>query len=421
MTKTDTNIRVELVKTNKSLLGETEITNGCVWFVDDTKELFFDFDSKRSEVKDILVLQQEAERTSILFAPLNKFYFVLETQVLWFYKDGSWYKVSPDLSVFYTKAEIDSLIYGYLRLRNVTYSELVDLKANNQLESGVYYRITDYVTTTNGTSADSNEPSRSAGHPFDIIVRAIGPSDLSELGNCVLHENDTYFANQNLGAWQVWYDINNDTTKYTWADTENGKGVIYRMIDENHNDLPYDFKNIQFYRDKTLDKYANFTDRMTAEDGYYYTFCDTTTSPVSDYSVTSSKGIYNTTMGTDSLKVPKLNNILFLFGASHKYSSDVNIGLGTYNCTFSHAHAVDIKGGGSYNIYVAGNMDGVSIGGGCYNISSKSLYSISFKLLVILFKYLSLIVHIGVLLTLHNSSSNSLSSLLIKILFITTP
>lgn len=673
MAKTDTDIRFEIVKTNKSLLGATDISNGCVYFVDDTKELFFDFDSKRSEVKDILVLEKESERTSILFVPLNKFYFVLETKILWLYKDGSWYQVSQSVSpstdpssitiadlskistglsisakdnkiivssghvvdstatkvlkldspitktlstftegngnggissivgdlipiltsntdnIIYRNTNVDYLYVAFdgindysaggvrvlnnflneeetdyldnylgwdfkhvlpsgkytidlyinglnkqswfsitiitadgseieivpltktrynsiehfnyeidikypftaikvntpkagatidgitnisngivlhelqikapatsvltvniiakddnttdicignnipngftyskqigkiilnedstqivdflpkidlatlyvndeLALKsdiptdyvtkddiktiiNITYSELVDLKNNNNLLAGVSYRIIDYVTTTNGTTADSAEPSRSAGHPFDVIVRAISENQLSEVASCALHEGDTYFVNRNLSAWQVWYDIDNDTSKYTWADTENGKGVIYRMIDENQNDLPYDFKNIQFYRDKTLTKYANFTDRMTAEDGYYYTFCDTTTSPVSDYSVTSAKGIYNTTMGVDSKRVPKLNNILFLFNASYKYSQDVNISSGTYNCTFSHARDVDIKGGTSYNICVAGVIDSVSIGGGCYNISSKNLYSTSF-------------------------------------------
>ena len=42
--------------------------------------------------------------------------------------------------------------------------------------------------------------------------------------------------------------MDNDNTKYAWADTTNGKGVIYRMIDEWQNDCPYDFKNVQFRR-----------------------------------------------------------------------------------------------------------------------------------------------------------------------------
>ena len=57
-----------------------------------------------------------------------------------------------------------------------------------------------------------------------------------------------YFNGANLAAWQIWYSLDNDTQRFAWADTENGKGVIYRMIDEWNNDLPYDFKNIQFKR-----------------------------------------------------------------------------------------------------------------------------------------------------------------------------
>lgn len=275
MAKTDTDVRVELVKTNKSLLSTTEVSNGCVYFVEDTKELFFDFDSKRSEVKDILVLQKEAERTSILFAPLNKFYFVLETQTLWFYKDGTWYQVSQDLTNYYTKEELNNLINKFLQYVSITYADLVALKNASKLVEGTYYKIIDYITTTNGNSATRSEPSRSAGHQFDVVIQAVGPSDLSQMGTCALHEGDTYFANSNLSGWQIWYDIDNNASKYDWAVTDGtGKGVIYRMIDEFQNDLPYDFKNIQFYRDKTSDKYKAGVNYFSADDNYYYTFWD---------------------------------------------------------------------------------------------------------------------------------------------------
>ena len=67
-----------------------------------------------------------------------------------------------------------------------------------------------------------------------------------DLGD-VINSNE-YFADANLNAWRVWYCLDNDDTRYKWADTENGKGVIWRMIDEWGNDCPYDFKNVQFKR-----------------------------------------------------------------------------------------------------------------------------------------------------------------------------
>ena len=48
---------------------------------------------------------------------------------------------------------------------------------------------------------------------------------------------------------------NEDTSASFLVDiknTEKGKGVIYRMIDEFNNDLPYDFKNIQYSIDSQL-------------------------------------------------------------------------------------------------------------------------------------------------------------------------
>ena len=54
--------------------------------------------------------------------------------------------------------------------------------------------------------------------------------------------------NANLPAWELKYSLDNDTTRFAWADETNGKGAIYYMKDEHGNECPYDFKNIQFKR-----------------------------------------------------------------------------------------------------------------------------------------------------------------------------
>ena len=73
---------------------------------------------------------------------------------------------------------------------------------------------------------------------------------VGETINFKTHPNYNYFANSNLSAWKLWYSLDNDTERFTWADADNGKGVIYRMIDEYNNECPYDFKNIQFIRNE---------------------------------------------------------------------------------------------------------------------------------------------------------------------------
>lgn len=148
-------------------------------------------------------------------------------------------------------------------MTEITYANLVTAKTNGTLNPGSWYRITDYATTT--TQADT----QSANHPFDVIVLATSTNTLSEEARAIQHSGDTYFANSNLNAWKIWYCLENDNVKYTWADTTNGKGVIYRMIDEWGNDCPYDFKNIQFKR-QLDDEFVYDTNNGT--DTWCYTF-----------------------------------------------------------------------------------------------------------------------------------------------------
>ena len=186
----------------------------------------------------------------------------------------------------------------------VTYSELVALRDKASLVAGMKYRITDYTTTT------TQGRTKSAGNQFDVIVEAVSENELSELAKATQHDGDTYFDGNDLSAWQLWYDLDNDTTKYEWADAENGKGVIYRMIDEKRNDCPYDFKNILFFR--------NYTPSTTS-DSYYYTFSyvvggvlyDGTVEKKIPYCYNNSIGIYKYASGEKLLNRNVFMNVNF--------------------------------------------------------------------------------------------------------------
>ena len=151
---------------------------------------------------------------------------------------------------------------------SLTYAELKTLRDAGELIPGKIYRITDYVTTT------IDPESRSAGHVFDLLVIAIDASHLSEDAGACLHDGDTYFANTNFSAWKIRYCLDNDTTRFTWADATDGKGVIYRMMDEWLNVAPYDFKNIQFKRYKVTAK-ADYTEVLSIVNGLYLGLPDT--------------------------------------------------------------------------------------------------------------------------------------------------
>lgn len=130
---------------------------------------------------------------------------------------------------------------------SITYANLVSLRNSGSLIPGQQYRITDYKTTTTTTNTSS------ANHYFDVIVTADSTNKLNEEAKATQSARDTanYFTNCNLNAWKIWYCLDNDTNRFEWANSTSGTGVIYRMIDEKNNDVPYDFKNIRFKRGLT--------------------------------------------------------------------------------------------------------------------------------------------------------------------------
>lgn len=123
----------------------------------------------------------------------------------------------------------------------ITYDKLVMLRSRGGLIPGLWYRITDYKTTTTQTDTSVGDVQ------FDILVLATSEDTLSEEAKAVRHEGVSHLpADTKFNAWKIWYCLYNDTSRFFWADEENGKGVIYRMIDEFGNDCPYDFKSILF-------------------------------------------------------------------------------------------------------------------------------------------------------------------------------
>ena len=193
---------------------------------------------------------------------------------------------------------------------SITYAELKTLRDSGQLVPGQQYRITDYTctTTTPGT--------KSAGHVFDIIVTADDENTLNEVARAIQHEGDSYFINCDLNAWKIWYCLDNDTTRFAWADGTNGKGVIYRMIDEFNNDVPYDFKNIQFYRkwDSSKSLWSTISSDNTGVPCYTFSSAGkSSTTSFTDYSLSASNNVHSNVIKeyTSSNKQTLNNNCFF--------------------------------------------------------------------------------------------------------------
>lgn len=196
------------------------------------------------------------------------------------------------------------------RMTEITWSSLVSLRNSKQLIPGMQYRITDYHTTTSQAPSPLGEDTKSANHQFDIIVTADSINKLNESARAIQHNGDTYFSNCNLAAWKIWYCLDNDTKRFAWAGSTNGKGVIYRMIDEHNNDCPYDFKNIQFIRYysasaetnygyayvywyKSKYDFAGIKDLDATKSKYFYTFSYDDGNSIIDASLNSNVSLYH--------------------------------------------------------------------------------------------------------------------------------
>ena len=235
----------------------------------------------------------------------------------------------------------------------ISYADLKALRDTAQLVPGQQYRITDYTCTT------TQENTRAAGHVFDIIVTADDVSTLSEVARAIKHDGDTYFAGCDLNAWKIWYCLDNDTTRFAWADSANGKGVIYRMIDEFDNDIPYDFKNIQF-------KHPNDT---TTYPYYYYTFASDNIEDNTDCSLDISNACYSNTI-KNNLSMEGINEHPMILNQIIFIGKECASNTFGYDCesnSFGASCIYNTFGNGCAGNIFGGECFGNTFGDVCYN------------------------------------------------------
>lgn len=275
-------------------------------------------------------------------------------------------------------------------MEEVTYEELVWLRNGGYLIPGKQYRIIDYDAAVSGN--------QTILHPFDIIVTADTTNSLNEKARACIQNGDTYFSENgaNLDAWQIWYCLDNDINRFSWAHYNvYGRGVIYRMIDEWGNDCPYDFKNIQFgrwcYESADDLPTVDCVDENAQTRKMFYTFSYIDENgEIHDYSVKGNNGsiapvapdigvgvykniiaphyIYTDWVG-NSIDYPRqtLNNIVFVTNTMGTPVFENTFDIGCYNNTLGSMSIKNIFGYMCYNNTLGVlNVSNV-FGGECYN------------------------------------------------------
>lgn len=103
----DTSPKFTACITTGSKASQLPIQNGQLIFVKDKQEIWFDFNDKRVHYVDIIVLNTEQERVSLLAPITNKFYYVEETYVLWRRTLSGWMQVTmPPQDIMYIGEEL---------------------------------------------------------------------------------------------------------------------------------------------------------------------------------------------------------------------------------------------------------------------------------------------------------------------------
>lgn len=139
---------------------------------------------------------------------------------------------------------------------------------------------------------------RTEKYAYDLVMKYDGTSDeepgyqhkfLSRLEGSYIRVYAKEKSGNNVDVkfvYPTWSTT--DRLNISYIDNIEGRGIIYRMIDEFENDLPYDFQNMQFARHKILTHkvselvggYALYKDRhvydytVDPETEYLFTFHD---------------------------------------------------------------------------------------------------------------------------------------------------
>lgn len=102
------------IATVNSKLSELSVKNGQLIFVQDKNMIALDFGGKRTFYKQIEEIATEEARASMLAPVSGCYYFVVETSVLWTYRDG-WVQITTapsDIKTYSDNALADAKAYA---------------------------------------------------------------------------------------------------------------------------------------------------------------------------------------------------------------------------------------------------------------------------------------------------------------------
>lgn len=110
MTDTTTYPILSVCATVGSRLSELTIKNGQLIFVQDKHRIALDYGDKRVFYNQIIELETEQARKSLLAPVTGSYYFVIDTAVFWSYQESGWIQITtPPQEIVFIGTELPEL------------------------------------------------------------------------------------------------------------------------------------------------------------------------------------------------------------------------------------------------------------------------------------------------------------------------
>lgn len=82
-----------IAKANSASLSRVPVENGQMVFVDDTKQIFFDYNGVRQYYCMPIEITEQKRLTTI--DPAKAYYYAVDTNIMWMFGDNGWRQLTP--------------------------------------------------------------------------------------------------------------------------------------------------------------------------------------------------------------------------------------------------------------------------------------------------------------------------------------
>lgn len=207
------------IATVKSKLSDLTVEDGQLIFIQDRKEIAFDFGGNRKVYKQIEELATEAERTSLLAPVTGRYYYVTDPPVLWRYQEDGWVQITTppenlENVVYMDTTDNENTTFTETSTSNVTVDSVLSDSSINPVQNKV---ITEEINSLRGHMPFFNKKLVAYGTSITARCDSIADNNGGYLAELKKLCGFSDYVNHGASGWAF---ANN---------TKNGNGINYKV------------------------------------------------------------------------------------------------------------------------------------------------------------------------------------------------